>query len=197
MNRGPALTVLTVAIAASLACESQRLVGLTASDEAAIRQAIDIEMKAANEADAAGWASVYAQDAIVLRPHAPAVQGREAIQQWLATLPPISNAKGQGLEIEGYGDLAYLRGTYTMTFSIPGAPAPIDETGQVSADLSQAKRRFVEDDTRNLQLGPSTATAPAAAGQIGAQHEWRRRPASVSEIQKADCYSFFGAHGQP
>ena len=130
MNRGPSLTILAVVILASLACQSQTIVGVTASDEAALRQALDIEMKAANAADAAGWAAVYAQDAIVLRPHAPAVQGREAIQQWLATLPPISNAKGQGLEIAGDGDLAYLRGTYTMTFSIPGAPAPIDEQGK-------------------------------------------------------------------
>ena len=29
----------------------------------------------------------------------------------------------------GYSDLAYLRGTYTMTFTIPGA-APIDEQGK-------------------------------------------------------------------
>jgi len=130
MNRVPDLTVLAVAIVASLACQSQTIVGLTASDEAAVRQALDIEMKAANAADAAGWAAVYAQDAVVLRPHAPAVQGREAIQQWLATLPPISNAKGQGVELVGYGDLAYLRGSYTMTFSLPGAPAPFDEQGK-------------------------------------------------------------------
>jgi len=103
---------------------------LTANDETAVRQAVDVEMKAANAADAAGWASVYAQDAIVLRPNGPAVQGREAIQQWLATLPPISNAKGNGVEIVGYGDLAYLRGTYSMTFSIPSLPAPIDEQGK-------------------------------------------------------------------
>ena len=130
MNRALVLTVLPVAIVTSLACQSQTIVGLTASDEAALRQALDIEMKAANAADAAGWAAVYAQDAIVLRPHAPAIQGREAIQQWLATLPPISNAKGQGIEIVGYGDLAYLRGSYSMTFSIPGAPAPFEEQGK-------------------------------------------------------------------
>jgi len=130
MNRGPGLTILAVAIAASLACRSQTIVGVTATDEAALRQALDIEMQAANAADAAGWASVYADDAIVLRPHAPAAQGREAIQQWLATLPPISNAKGQGVEVVGYGDLAYLRGSYTMTFSIPGVPVPIDEQGK-------------------------------------------------------------------
>jgi uncharacterized protein (TIGR02246 family) len=130
MNRALALAVSAVTIVASLACRSQSIVGLTASDEAAVRQALDIEMNAANAADAGGWASVYAEDAIVLRPHAPAVQGRQGIQQWLATLPPISNAKGQGVEVMGYGDLAYLRGTYTMTFSIPGAPTPIDEQGK-------------------------------------------------------------------
>jgi ketosteroid isomerase-like protein len=130
MNRGTCLLVLAVAFLASLACQSQATVGLTAGDEAALHQALDIEMKAANAKDAAGWAALYTQDAIVLRPHAPAVQGREAIQQWLVTLPAISNAKGQGVEIVGYGDLAYLRGTYSMTFSIPGVPVPIDEQGK-------------------------------------------------------------------
>ena len=129
-RRSLALTILPAAIVAGLACHAQTIVGLTASDEAALRQALDTEMKAANSADAAGWASVYAQDAIVLRPHASAVQGREAIQQWLATLPPISNAKGEGVEIMGYGDLGYLRGTYTMKFSIPGVPTPIEEQGK-------------------------------------------------------------------
>ena len=103
---------------------------LTATDEAAIRQALDAEMNAANAADAMAWASLYTPDAIVLRPHASAVQGHDAIQQWLATLPHISNAKAQGVEVMGYGDLAYLRGAYSMTFSIPGVPSPIDEWGK-------------------------------------------------------------------
>jgi len=130
MNRGSSLAILAVGVAVNLACQAQAIPGLTASDEAAVRQAFDLEMKAANAADAAGWAALYSQDAIVLRPHAPAVQGREAIQPWLATLPAISNAKGQGVEIMGYGDLAYLRGTYSMTFTIPGVPVPIDERGK-------------------------------------------------------------------
>jgi uncharacterized protein (TIGR02246 family) len=130
MNRGSSLAILAVAVTASLACQTQAIAELTANDEAAVRQAFDAEMNAANAADAAGWAALYTQDAIVLRPHAPAVQGREAIQQWLATLPPISNAKGQGVEVMGYGDLACLRGTYSMRFTIPGVPAPIDEQGK-------------------------------------------------------------------
>ncbi len=130
MNRAPSLTILAVVIATNLGCQSQAVVGLTPNDEAALRQALDIEMKAANARDLAAWVSLYTQDAIVLRPNAPAVQGREAIQQWLATLPPISNAKGQGVEAMGFGELAYLRGTYSMTFSIPGVPSPIDEQGK-------------------------------------------------------------------
>ena len=130
MMRGRGLTILAVAFAAGVGCQSPAAVGLNASDEAALREALDLEMKAANAADAARWASVYTQDAIVLRPHAPAVEGRDAIQKWLATLPPISNAKGEVREMFGYGDLAYSRGTYNMTFTIPGVPTPIDEQGK-------------------------------------------------------------------
>jgi uncharacterized protein (TIGR02246 family) len=164
MNRGTSLavTILAVAIVAGLACQSQAIVGLTASDEAALRQAVDTEMKAANAADAAGWASVYAPDAIVLRPHAPAVQGREAIQQWLATLPPISNAKGQGVEIVGYGDLAYVRGTYTMTFSIPGVPAPIDEQGKF-LQIYRKQGDGLWKMTREIYNSDLPLPAPAAA----------------------------------
>jgi uncharacterized protein (TIGR02246 family) len=131
MNRELRLAIVAVGVAVSLACQAQAIPGLSTTDEAALRQAFDMEMKAANAADAAGWAGLYTQDAIVLRPHAPAVQGRDAIQQWLATVPSISNAKGQSVEIMGYGDLAYLRGTYSMTFTIPGVPTPIDERGKV------------------------------------------------------------------
>jgi uncharacterized protein (TIGR02246 family) len=131
VNRELRLAIVAVGVAASLACQAQAIPGLSTTDEAAVRQAFEMEMKAANAADAAGWAGLYTQDAIVLRPHAPAVQGRDAIQQWLATVPSISNAKGQSVEIMGYGDLAYLRGTYSMTFTLPGVPTPVDEQGKV------------------------------------------------------------------
>lgn len=167
MNRRPGLTILAVTIIASLACQPQTIVGLTANDEAALRQALDTEMKAANAADPAGWASLYTQDAIVLRPHAPAVQGREAIQQWLATLPPISNAKGQGLEIVGHGDLAYLRGTYSMTFSIPGVPTPIDEQGkflQIYRKQSDGSWKMTREIYNSDLPLPMPAPAPSSGG---------------------------------
>lgn len=122
--------IVLVGVVTCAGCQSPPAVNLTDGDEAALREALDIEMKAANAADEVGWASVYTEDAVVLRPHASAVEGRQAIQQWLATLPPISNAKGEVREIVGHGDLAYTSGTYSMTFTIPGAPMPIEERGK-------------------------------------------------------------------
>ena len=36
----------------------------------------------------------------------------------------------RGVEVIGYGDLGYLRGTFSMTFSLPGLPTPIEEKGK-------------------------------------------------------------------
>ena len=95
MMRGRGLTILAVAFAAGAGCQSPAAVGLNASDEAALREALDLEMKAANAADAARWASVYTQDAIVLRPHAPAVEGRDAIQSGLRHFLPSRMRKAR------------------------------------------------------------------------------------------------------
>lgn len=128
--RNAGFAALAVAFSASLACQPMTIAGLTPDDEAAIRRTINAEMKAANAADAAASAALYTQDAIVLRPHGAAVQGQDAIERWLAELPAISNAQGEAVEVMGYGDLGYLRGTYSMTFSLPGVPMPIEEKGK-------------------------------------------------------------------
>ena len=93
--RKAGFAVLTVALAASLACQSTTIVGLTPGDETAIRRLITAEMNAASAADAKAWAALYTEDAIVLPPHGTALQGRDAIEGWLAKLPAISSAKGE------------------------------------------------------------------------------------------------------
>ncbi len=103
---------------------------LTAADQTAIRQAVDAQVRAANARDWAGWAAVYAQDAILLPPNGPLVQGRPAIQAWLAMLPPTSDFRFQDAEIDGRADLAYVRGTYSLMIALPGAAAPVKEQGK-------------------------------------------------------------------
>jgi ketosteroid isomerase-like protein len=116
---------------ANAACQPQVNVGLTEEDATALRQAFQAQLKAANGADSAGWAAWYVDDAMLLPPDGPAVQGRAEIQKWLAGLPPISNAVAQAEEIAGRGDLAYIRGSYSMTMTPQGAPAPLALKGKV------------------------------------------------------------------
>lgn len=115
---------------ATSGCQPQVNVGLTGEDTAALRQAVQAQLLAANAGDSAGWAAWYVDDAMVLPPDGPTVHSRAAIQKWLAALPPISNAIGQADEFAGRGDLAYVRGTYSMTMTPAGAPAPLALKGK-------------------------------------------------------------------
>ena len=48
----------------------------------------------------------------------------------LQTEGTVSDFKVEMLEIEGRGDLAYVRGTYSITVRPPGASGPTKDTGK-------------------------------------------------------------------
>src|SRR5262245_3355382 len=81
-------------------------------------------MKAAVAHDSATWSGLFLEDAILCPQNEPDIKGRDAIQAWMAKLPPITDFKLFNEKVEGRDDLAYVYGTYTMTFTPPGAPAP-------------------------------------------------------------------------
>jgi len=112
-------------------CQSPASPGLTTDDATALRAALNAHLAAANGGDAARWAALYTEDAVMMPPNGRAVQGRSAIQSWLATLPRITDAQGIALEVEGAGGMAYVRGTYSMRLTIPGVPAPISQEGKL------------------------------------------------------------------
>ena len=103
--------------------------GLSEADRTAIRQGDENYAKLLNARDFKGVAALHADDAIILPPNQAAVQGRAAIQASLEAPPPFSNFQIQILEIEGRGDLAYSRGTYSITVTPAGA-APIEDRGK-------------------------------------------------------------------
>ena len=107
----------------------QQPAGFAAADRAAIRQSDENSVKAMNFKDWKGAAAVYADDAIGMPPNGPAVQGKAAIQAWMEAFPPFSSFQEQSSEIEGQTDLAYDRGTYSITLTPPGA-APIVDRGK-------------------------------------------------------------------
>ena len=132
-HRNPWAAVLFTFLSVGAAgCQAQADTTLATADATAIRGALEAYFTAANAGDAARWASLYTEDAVIMPPNSPTVEGRAAIESWLAMLPvKIMDAEGMALEVEGAGDVAYLRGTYSMNLQIPGLPDSIEQRGKL------------------------------------------------------------------
>ena len=121
--------VLTAGIAAclgfTLGCGGPA--GLSKADRTAIRQAQENDVKLTKAQDWKGSLALYSDDAIQMPAHQPAVQGKAAIQAWMEAFPPFSNFQEHSLEIDGQGNLAYDRGTYSMTLNNNGAGPMVDQ----------------------------------------------------------------------
>ena len=153
-----------ICLALSVGCQApQGPAGLSEADRTAIRQASENYVRLANAKDWKGAAALYADDATILPSDQAAVQGRAAIQTWMETAPPLSNFQMQSLEIEGRGDLAYDRGTYSLTMTPAGA-APIEGHGKYLAILrKQADGSWkMQRDIWNSDLPPTAPKKPAA-----------------------------------
>jgi predicted ester cyclase/ketosteroid isomerase-like protein len=59
----------------------------------------------------------YAESAEVVAAHGESVRGRAHILAWLERFPPISEWNLSDVEIDGAGEVAYVRGSYTMHLS--------------------------------------------------------------------------------
>lgn len=119
-SRRSGLVLLTVALGA---CAQPARPGpsFTAEDEAAINSVVQSAIDIANSSKdwAAYTQTYYAEDATVLPPNHPAIQGRAAIVEFLSSSPPMSDFKLTKVDLKGEGNLAYLYGTYHMTVALP------------------------------------------------------------------------------
>jgi len=87
--------------------------------------------------------SYYADDASVLMPNAPAINGKDAIRAALKPLfddPNFAMAfQGSRIEVAKSGDLGYTQGTYTLTLTDPKTKKPFTDKGKyVTAYKKQA-----------------------------------------------------------
>lgn len=122
-----------VMILIAVACQAPAPTGLSETDKTAIQKVFDEAVKLGN-APTKDWGAYvrayYAEDAVVLPPNGPAVQGWALMESWFAAFPPMSDFRPLIIELEGRGDLAYVRGTYSMMLTLPGATEPISDTGK-------------------------------------------------------------------
>ena len=112
-----------------IGCRPAAPAPLSEADRDLIRRTADSALAFAN-ATPADWPSYvrayYAEDAISLPANAPAQMGATAIAAASSTTPPSLTFRWQLLEIDGYHDLAYVRGRWWVTTASSNGPQPVD-----------------------------------------------------------------------
>lgn len=151
MTRSLALRLLFVPLLAAAACRRppQSDAGnpgagsvLTDLDRAAIFKTDSLFEIAANSGSPDSVTRVYAEDASLMPPNVPVVTGREPIRQYWGRVMDQQNLHFEidTDELEGRGDLAYLRGHFKLTASpkAKGAAAMSDQGKFVQVFQRQA-----------------------------------------------------------
>ncbi len=124
-------TVLFAAVCAVVltGCGASSAV-ISESDRGAIRSAVDDFTKAVQLGDFVTAASHWAEDGTAMPPHAPAAHGRADIQKLFTSFGKITAFTQNVVEADGKGDLAYTHQTFDLTFTPPGATAPVTDKGK-------------------------------------------------------------------
>lgn len=145
-----------------VACAKGGPTPLSEADRTAIRANDQKFAQGVMAKDWAGIAAMYTDNASFMPPNEPAVSGPAAIQAWMAAFPPVSAFTLDPQEIGGSGDVAYVRGAYTMTFTPPGSSAAIEDHGKylVVERKQQDGSWLIAQDIFNSDV-PLPAPAPA------------------------------------
>ena len=99
--------------------------------EAALNSLDEAFASAFNAGDAAAAAALYADDAVLMPPNAPAVTGKEAIQSfWKSGFDQFAGELSlTPAEVEVADDWAFSRGTYAGKSTPKAGGKPIEDTG--------------------------------------------------------------------
>ena len=121
MNRFQQVTILATALVAVAGCAPNA--SDSGAEAAAIKADVLVWFDHYNAGDADGVAALYAEDGVVMAPGAPAVVGRAAIRDFIAS--DIENSKAAGLAFKGdevtdgavEGDMAWIKGSFSLSDS--------------------------------------------------------------------------------
>ncbi len=126
------LAPLTLMFAAAACQPAAETVGPLSDEDVAAIGALheeQIEAGLAGDWDAVG--AFFAEDLVYMPPNFPVVHGRAAWVDWAKAMGfDIIEMTTEILDIDGRGDLAYLQGAYSQTFTVEGMPGPISDTGK-------------------------------------------------------------------
>lgn len=99
-------------------------------DIAAIKKSYDIFLKGKLYGNWDEFAKFYTEDAIMMPPNQPEIRGREAIVAFAKSVGTAIHFQPDIRHIDGSDDLAYVRGTYSVTMEPKGGTEPIHDEGK-------------------------------------------------------------------
>ena len=145
-----------LAVAAVAACSAKPL---KEEDKAAMRASVDsFNVFFRTDRDSA-IADGFTETAVMMPPNIGLIEGRAAILAFFQSFPAITDFTGQAIEIDGRGDLAYIRGIYSYTVPAEGrTPSYLDHGKFVEIRRRQADGRWlVAVDIFNSNVPPPPA----------------------------------------
>lgn len=126
----PLIILLCFTFSCQQPADKTKVGAIADTDKATIRESSKIFLQAWRSGDDAALAELYTENGILMPAGEFPIQGREAIQAWYERLLPPIEANLTIEEIDGQGDLAYVRGKYTKRYEPVGEPGPIRDTGK-------------------------------------------------------------------
>jgi uncharacterized protein (TIGR02246 family) len=168
MNNLGKLVVIAASFAALAACaKATPPAPDTAADETAVRAINTAWFKAYKAGDGAAVAALYAEDAVLSAPGAPASRGKASIREYYVkavaefAAAGLAEADGPTSDVGASGDLAWQWGTYIVTDK-SGAGV---EAGKYTTVFQRKDGKWmIIRDTWNSDAAPAApAAAPASA----------------------------------
>ena len=121
--------IMLLAVLSLTACQTSGPAVFSEADRAANEAISKALEEGVNSKDWAGVGATYTEDAVFMPPNGPEVEGRDNIQAFFKAFLQVSDFNLKNVEVEGQGDMAYVRGAYTFTIT-PEGGSPITDSGK-------------------------------------------------------------------
>lgn len=137
---------------------------LNEADKSAIRAVADSFTALVRAGNDSGVAALYTDNTVLMPPNEGIVEGRAALRAYFEALPPSVEIQLTPIDVDGRGDLAYVRGTYVLTIAaMEGQPAMTDRGKYVEIWRREGGREWrIAVDIFNSDQPAMMASSPPA-----------------------------------